>query len=208
MTDPNPATPEPLPARPLYDRLAGPIFAALVGVLVLIHTYLAVVDIQTQFKRVEVMEQSRSLYQDDYTRRFDENPAVASFAKDPVFSTPQWQAVLDENRKAMSGTGLLEPKNIGIWVPGLEQRAAAALPSVYDHDEFVMAASTSMITCRDKALTVDQRVLQWRESYERAAYQEPKNDPYLQAKLAAMPDVIRAGTAYFCGDEQVGKDPQ
>lgn len=184
-----------------WRLLTGPLLAVLVGALLLAHTYVAAMDIQSQFKRVEVMEQSHRLYESDMADTFDKNPAVVSFANDPVFTTPQWRSVLDENRKAMSSAGALEPKTFGIWWPGLEKRAEAALPTVYDHSEFVTAAGMALSTCSDKALTADQRIVQWRERYGQAADPKLKSDPYWQAKLAVMPDIIRAGTKYFCGQD-------
>lgn len=206
MTDTPAAEPADLPltrSRSRWERLTGLLFAVLVGVLVVAHTYVAVIDVQSQFKQVAIMENSHRVYESDLADRFDKDASVASFESDPVFSTPEWKTVLDENRKVVATAGALEPRTFGIWWPGLRARAEKVLPTVFDRHEFVMAVGMARGTCHDKALTVDERIVRWKERY---GYSVLKDDPYWQAHrqamLAAMPDIIRAGTKYFCSPEQ------
>lgn len=209
MTD-RPATePADVPLtrmRPRWECLTGLLFAVLVGVLAVAHTYVAVIDVQGQFKQVAIMENSHRLYENDLADRFDNDMSVASFESDPVFSTPEWKTVLDENRKVVAAAGALEPRTLGIWWPGLHARAEKVLPTVFDRHEFVMAAGMARGTCHDRALTVDEHIARWKERYGTPGDQALKEDPYWQAHrnalLAAMPDIIRAGTKYFCSPEQ------
>lgn len=187
---------------PRWGRLTRAVVAVSAGALALALTYILVVDVQAQFRRVEVMEKSHRLYESDGADRFDADPTMVAFANDPVFSTPEWNRVLEENRRMMGGQGGLDAAAHGIWWPGLKERAKAALPAVLDRSEVVTATGTALGVCIDSSLTVDQRIAQWTERFGHAGQPQMDDNPYWQAKVAAMPAVIRAGTPYFCDTGQ------
>jgi hypothetical protein len=178
------------------------VFTFFVALIVGGHTYLAVGEYQDQLRTVEAMEQSQRPYTGDMSDRFDTDPRVVSFQADPVFSSASWRSLLTENHKALSGSDHADPRAYGIWWPGLTQRAEAALPAVWDRTEFAMATGTVAVLCNGKALTADDRITEWHSHYGHSDDPYLKDDPYWQAKRAVMPDVIRAGSSYFCGPAQ------
>ena len=188
-------------------QLTRVVVAVSAGALALALAYFLFVDVQAQLRRVEIMEKSHRLYESDGADRFDADPTMVAFANDPVFSTPEWSRVLEENRKMMGGQDGLDAAAHGIWWPGLKERAKAALPAVLDRSEVVTATGTALGVCIDSSLTVDQRIAKWTEKFGHAGQPQLDDNPYWQAKVAAMPAIIRAGTPYFCGAGEADASP-
>lgn len=199
-TEPSTPTQESRPAPRRRFRFTY-FFVFMVALIVAGHTYLAVGEYRSQLRTVEAMETGR-LYSSKMADKFDSNPKVKAFRGDPVFTSAEWLSLLVENHKALGGTDHLNARLYEIWWPGLTQRAEAALPAVWDRTEFVMATGMIARLCGDKTLTADERIAQWNTLYGRSDDPHLNDAPYWLAKRAVMPDLIDAGSKYFCDPEQ------